>query len=190
VIAASTGGPRALTELIPALSAALPAAVLVVQHMPARFTHLLAHRLDRVSSLHVREGVAGEVVRPGTVYIAPGGRHMTVAARAGEVLLTHSDVDPVRGVRPAADLLFAAAAHAYGRAVIGIVLTGMGVDGAEGLRAVRAAGGWTAVQDPEEAVIAGMPRAAAPYADAVLPLERLAAAITAQVQRVVAGERS
>jgi two-component system chemotaxis response regulator CheB len=182
VIAASAGGPRALTEVIPALPAHLPAAVLVAQHMPSRFTHLLAQRLDRVSALAVREAAEHEVVQAGTVYIAPGGRHMAVARRQGRVVITLSDASPVRGVRPAADLLFAAAATCYGPNLLGVVLTGMGRDGAEGLRAVRAAGGWTVVQDAAGAALAGMPRAAAEHAAAVLPLAQLAAVLTAQVQ--------
>lgn len=181
-IAASTGGPRALLEVIPQLPETLQAAVLVVQHMPAGFTRLLAERLDRVSALAVREAVAGEIVKSSVVYVAPGGCHMGLQRTAGGVSVTLEDGEPVWGLRPAADVLFSAVARHFGPRSLGVVLTGMGRDGASGLRAIREVGGWTAVQDAESAVVSSMPRAAAAFATIQLPLEHIARAIAVRAE--------
>ncbi len=181
VIGASTGGPRALTDVVPLLPASLKAAVLVVQHMPARFTRSLALRLDRISPMPVGEAVDGEVLYDGRVYLAPGGRHLKLR-RDGGVTVELSDDPPRWGVRPSADVLFGAAASHFGPRTVGAVLTGMGRDGAEGLRIVREVGGWTIAQDRETAVIYGMPRMAAEYAREVLPLPDIAAALCGRVE--------
>jgi two-component system chemotaxis response regulator CheB len=173
-IAASTGGPRALAELVPQLPADLPAAVLIVQHMPPLFTHSLAQRLDELSELPVSEAVDGERIQAGRVYIAPGGRHMLLDREDGGHVIRLRDSDPVWGVRPAADLLFSSVARWFGPASVGVVLTGMGRDGAEGLRAISEVGGWTLVQDEDTCVIASMPRAAQPFARQVVPLPLIA----------------
>jgi two-component system chemotaxis response regulator CheB len=173
-LTASTGGPRALAELIPQLPGDLPAAVLVVQHMPPVFTHALAERLDALSALPVQEARHGDVVRSGHVYLAPGGRHLRLERRSSQIVLALTDGDPVWGVRPAADLLFTSVAQHFGPRCIGVVLTGMGRDGAEGLRVMREVGGRTAVQDEADAVMSSMPRVAAPHAETVLPLNAMA----------------
>ena len=173
-IAASTGGPRALSELIPKLPADLPCAVLVVQHMPPAFTRPFAQRLDDLSDLPVREAMHHEVVRAGIVYIAPGGKHLTLERAGDQIVIDLSSADPVWGVRPAADLLFQDVASHFGPASMGLVLTGMGRDGAEGLRHIQQVGGLTLVQDEASAVIYGMPRAAAPFAARQLALENIA----------------
>jgi len=181
-IAASTGGPRALADLLAALPEDLPAAVLVVQHMPARFTASLAARLDAVSPLPVAEAVGGEVIRPGRVYLAPGGVHLGLDRSRQGVAIRLEETRPVWGVRPAADVLFRAVASHFGPRSLGVVLTGMGRDGAAGLRAIREVGGWTIAQDRDTSVIFGMPAAAAPFAREVLPLNRIADAITEHVR--------
>jgi two-component system, chemotaxis family, protein-glutamate methylesterase/glutaminase len=177
-IAASTGGPAALTQLVPRLGAELPAAVFIVQHMPPLFTAALARRLDGAGPLPVREAVDGESVTEGVVYLAPGGRHLELVRTAAAVTIRLSDQAPLWGVRPAADVLFHAVARTFGPASVGAVMTGMGRDGADGLRAIRDVGGATFVQDDASCVIGSMPRAAGAYARAALPPAALAGAIT------------
>lgn len=176
-VAASTGGPRALSDLIPALPVDFPP-TLVVQHMPSGFTTHLAQRLQRLSRVCVQEAVDGERPVPGHVYVAPGGRHLSLRREAAGVALAVRDDAPVWGVRPSADILFAAVASHYGPRAAGAVLTGMGRDGAAGLRAIRAAGGWTVAQDADSSVVYGMPKAAAQHAQRVLPLAAMPEAFT------------
>jgi len=186
-VAASTGGPRALATLVSRLPEGLPAAVFVVQHMPARFTRSLAERLNAASALPVAEARPDEPARAGRVYVAPGGVHMTLARRDGRITLRLEETEPVWGVRPAADVLFAAVARHFGPRSCGVVLTGMGRDGTEGLRAIREVGGWTIAQDRETSVIYGMPRSAAQFAREVLPIDRIADAIAERVASRVGG---
>jgi two-component system chemotaxis response regulator CheB len=183
VIATSTGGPPALQAIIPDLPKDLPSAVLVVQHMPLGFTRSLAERLDARSPLPVREAMDGQPVEPGQVLIAPAGRHMRVRRR-GQATRVVLDEEPRAALhRPSADVLMASTAKAWGAKVLGVVLTGMGSDGVEGLRAIREAGGRTLAESEESCVIYGMPKAAveAGVVDRSVPLRRIADEILAAV---------
>lgn len=166
VIAASTGGPRALAEVVASLPADLDAAVLIAQHMPAGFTAGLARRLAALTALAVSEAVDGAPLYAGHVYLAPGGRHLRVAAEGDGARLTLDDGPTIWGVRPAADPLFVTAAQVFAEASVGVVLTGMGRDGALGLSAIREAGGGAVVQDEASAAVYGMPREALALAGA------------------------
>ncbi len=182
-IACSTGGPQALSAIVPALDPGLGAAVVIVQHMPAGFTTALAARLDTLGRLPVHEAAHGDVLWEDHIYVAPGGWHLGVAAGPATATCALTGDPPVWGVRPAADPCFRALAARFGAALVGVVLTGMGRDGAAGLAAVRAHGGHGIVQDPATALLASMPQAAiaAGGAHEVVPLPRLGAAIHAAV---------
>lgn len=178
-IGTSTGGPRALQAVLPALPADLGAPVLVVQHMSAGFTRSLAERLDRESRLRVKEAEEGEPLEAGTAYLAPGDWHMQVERRPSGVHVKLDQRPPVLGVRPSVDILFGSVAEAYGPKAVGVVLTGMGRDGAKGLKAMKAKGAVALAQDQATSVVYGMPRAAfaAGCVDRVLALDAVAPAI-------------
>ena len=182
VIGVSTGGPNALADLVPHLPANLSVPVLIVQHMPELFTKALAERLDRLARVPVTEGEHGQTVEAGHVYIAPGGRHLSVE---GHGRLAVTDGPPVNSCRPAADVLFRSAAAVYGPGVLGLVLTGMGHDGTAGARAVRAAGGHIIVQSPRSCVVPTMPSSVvdAGLADAVVDLDNLGPELVRRVTR-------
>jgi two-component system chemotaxis response regulator CheB len=177
-IGASTGGPRALTEVIPALPLGLGAGVVVAQHIPPGFTETLAERLDRRSLIRVREARDGDAVLPDLALLAPGGRQMAVVRDDGGGLRVRVwDDGGERLHRPSVDLLLSSVAEAAGARSVGVVLTGMGSDGAEGLARIRRAGGRALVESAETAVIDGMPRAARPHAERSLALGRIAPAL-------------
>ncbi|MHB1323656.1 MAG: protein-glutamate methylesterase/protein-glutamine glutaminase [Coriobacteriia bacterium] len=183
-IAASTGGPPALEKVFSGLTAELPAAYVVVQHLPAGFTSSLARRLARVTDISVLEAEEGMPIEQGTAYLAPHGHHLGISGmRTKRIVLDESA--PVHGVRPAADPLLASAASNYRERCVGVILTGMGSDGTDGLRHIQEAGGQTIVQDEESSVVWGMPGAAmrAGVAGHVVPLP----AISAEIRRAVRG---
>jgi len=183
VVGASTGGPPALQKLIPALPADLHAGVVVVQHIPAAFIRPLAGRLDAASALSVREAEQGDRVRRGEVLVAPGGRHLTFANRGGELVVV-LDAEPSETLhRPSVDVTMQSAAALRGRRSAGVLLTGMGTDGAWGMWSIRARGGWTLAESEESCVVYGMPRAAVELgaASEVVPLDKMAAHLAAAV---------
>ena len=185
MIGSSTGGPEALSRVLRGLAAPLPVPVVVVQHMPPVFTRQLAARLDRLGPSTVVEAAGGEVLVPGTVYVAPGDQHLEVV-RSGTVVRTRlHQGPPVNYCRPSVDVLFDSAAAAYGGDQLAVVLTGMGADGRGGVEKILAAGGRVVVQDEGTSVVWGMPGAVAtgPGAHAVLPLDEVAPAVVRAVAR-------
>jgi two-component system chemotaxis response regulator CheB len=179
VVAASTGGPSALAEVIGGLPGDLRVPILIVQHMPPMFTKALAERLDRPSALCVVEVSGGEAVLPGHVYIAPGNHHMAVARLDGSVTVVVHDGPPESFCRPAADVLFRSAVEVFGAGVLAVVLTGMGRDGLLGAGVVRSAGGSVIAQSAASAVVPSMPAAVAQagLASAVVALDNIAATL-------------
>jgi two-component system chemotaxis response regulator CheB len=175
-IGSSTGGPQAVTRLMTDLGPATGnVPVLIAQHMPAMFTAILAEHVAKASGRPAVEGVDGTVLRPGRIYIAPGGFHMRVA-RSGEApVIRIIDGPPVNFCKPAVDPLFESAAEIFGVNALGIVLTGMGSDGAKGARRIADAGGTVIAQDEETSVVWGMPGAAvaAGACADVLPLNEI-----------------
>lgn len=160
-IASSTGGPVALTQVLTALPADFRTPVVVVQHMPGTFTPAFAQRLDQQCAVRVKEAVDGDVLRPGQVYIAPGGRQMTFVQQGGEVHIHIDDGAPSLHYKPCADVSFASIASVFHGKVLALVLTGMGADGREGARALKNNGATVWSQDEASSVIYGMPMAVA-----------------------------
>jgi two-component system chemotaxis response regulator CheB len=174
-IGASTGGTEAIYSMLSKFSINMPP-IVVVQHMPAVFTQLYAQRLDRTCALSVKEAVDGDVLAPGKVLIAPGDFHMLVAKSGSSYVVKLDQSEKVNGHRPSVDVLFDSVADAAGVDGLGIILTGMGTDGAQGLRHIRDRGGYTIGQDERSSVVYGMPMAAKLLGGVVLqlPLYRIA----------------
>jgi two-component system chemotaxis response regulator CheB len=173
LIGSSTGGPKALVEVVPHLPADLNAAYLIVQHMPVGFTASLAERLNKASEIEVKEAQAGDVVKAGTALLAPGGFHMEIGARN---MIKLGEGPPECGVRPAIDVTARHAAKAFGGKMRSVILTGMGSDGTEGSRAIKAAGGLVLAEHKSTCAVYGMPKsvAEAGLTDQVAPLRRIA----------------
>lgn len=180
-VASSAGGVRALTQLLVGLPADFPVPVVIVQHLDPRHQTVIAEVLGRHCEMPVKLAEHEEKAVPGTVYVAPPNRHLFIGA---DSVLTLADGELVHFVRPSADLLFEAAAGAYGASTIGCVLTGSGGDGAMGVRAIKARGGTVIVEDPDLAEFRGMPDAAldAAAVDFVLPLSEIAPVVRRLVQ--------
>jgi len=182
-IGASTGGPNALTELIPQLPADFPVPIVIVQHMPPLFTRLLSERLNTLARLEVGEGAEGQKLQPGQVWIAPGGHHMTVAGKGTEFVLGLNHDPQENSCRPAVDVLFRSVAQTYGANVLAVVLTGMGADGTRGSFDIRKAGGEVIVQDEASSVVWGMPGSvvAARLTDRIYPLDSIGPEVVRRV---------
>jgi two-component system chemotaxis response regulator CheB len=181
-LGASTGGTEALREVLTALPADAPG-VVVVQHMPERFTRAFAERLDRLCTVRVKEAQDGDRVLAGHVLIAPGNFHLRVMRDGALIRARVTDDPPVNRHRPSVDVLFQSAAVALGAGAVGVIMTGMGNDGAQGLLAMRQAGARTIAQDPESCVVFGMPREAIALgaAERVVPLTRIGETLMALV---------
>lgn len=184
VIGVSTGGPNALTELLSALPGDLGVPVLIVQHMPPVFTESLAKSLNQKSKLQVKEAVQAETVLSNTVYIAPGGKHMIVLRQNDQVKIVLNEDPPENSCRPAVDVLFRSVAKAYGASVLSLVMTGMGSDGALGVKFLKQAGCYSLIQTEETCVVYGMPKAVQELklVDEAVPLSKLAERIVALIK--------
>lgn len=184
VVGSSTGGPKALTQLFTALPGDFPAPVVVVQHMPAGFTHALAQRLNQLSPLAIAEAIPGRVPRAGEAWVAKGGVHLIFDhAKA----MCEELSPPHMGVRPAVDITLESAVQRWGGNVVAVILTGMGMDGARGSRKVKQAGGKVLAQDEQSSVIYGMPRAVVEMglADRVEDIDAMAVALTHTVYQIM-----
>lgn len=180
VIGISTGGPQALKLVIPQLPADFPAAIAMVLHMPVGYTELYAQRLNELSRLKVVEAREGEAMAPGKALLAPAGRHLTLRREADGTVVAHLDARPFDTLhRPSVDVLFKSAAEVYGPRLLGIVMTGMGMDGKEGAAWIKARGGLIFTEAEETCVVYGMPRAVkeAGLSDRTVPLYSMAQAI-------------
>ena len=189
LIGASTGGPQALTGLAAQLTPVIERApLLITQHMPPTFTTILAEHLSRAANCAAREAEDGQVIAPGRIYLAPGGRHMTIARQDRRAVIALNDGPLINFCRPAVDPMFSSAAQVWGAGVLALVLTGMGTDGTTGAQDVVAAGGSVVAQDEPTSVVWGMPGAAANagVCSAVLPLEE----IGPKVVRLFRGDKS
>ncbi|TAN41900.1 MAG: chemotaxis response regulator protein-glutamate methylesterase [Nitrospirae bacterium] len=160
VIGISTGGPNALSYLLPRLPEDFPASILIVQHMPAGFTEMFASRLNTTCGIEVKEAREGDLVLPGRALIAPGSQHLKIKRLPLGTIAVLSSAAPVNGHKPSADVLFRSAAEEYGPMVTGLIMTGMGADGAQGMSEIRENGGFTIAQDEKSCVVFGMPKAA------------------------------
>lgn len=182
-IGVSTGGPDALAGMLPQLSGLLPVPIFIVQHMPPVFTRLFSERLAARCALDVKEAAAGDLVRAGCVYVAPGDFHMTVERRGDEVRIATNQEPAEAWCRPAVNVLFRSVADVYGGSTLAVVLTGMGQDGLRGVELLHAHGAQVVVQDEASSIVWGMPGAIATagFADEIVPLDAVATEITRRV---------
>jgi two-component system chemotaxis response regulator CheB len=181
-IGISTGGPNALQFLLSQIPADFPSCILIVQHMPEGFTEMFAKRLDECCALDVQEARSGDLLSAGRVLLCPGNRHMIVRRMPRGDIVVLNDNPPVNGHRPSVDVLFNSVAQEFGLLAVGVLMTGMGEDGAAGLGAIKAAAGMTIAQSEESCVVSGMPRAAITrgYANRIVPLDAMATYLLSQ----------
>jgi two-component system chemotaxis response regulator CheB len=179
-IGISTGGPNALSYLLPLLPRDFPAGIVIVQHMPAGFTEMFAARLNSSCAIEVKEARDGDLVLPGRALVAPGNRHLKIKRMPLGTISVISDAPPVSGHRPSADVLFRSVAAEYGQRSTGLIMTGMGADGAEGIGEIKERGGLTIAQDEKSCIVFGMPKVAIEmnHITEVVSLENLGAFLT------------
>ncbi len=176
ILGISTGGPFALLNMLPSLPENFPLGIAIVQHMPPRFTHSLAERINSLAKLTVKEAEEGDVLEQGIVLIAPGGKHMTFRKSGSDVVARISDQPTTTLYRPCADIMMTSAVETFNGPLLGVIMTGMGKDGLEGLRLAKKKGGYVVAQNEESCVVYGMPKAVVDdgIADAVVPLDEIA----------------
>lgn len=189
-IGASTGGTEAIKDLLIQLPSGVPG-IVITQHMPAGFTRTYAERLNKCTRLHVVEAKGGERILPGHAFLAPGGHHLVVARSGADYIVKLSDAEPVHRHRPAVDVMMESVAHIGGKNVVGVLLTGMGKDGARGMLAIRNQGGYTFAQDEASCVVYGMPKEAVLCGgvDQTVELDKMGAAILGKIKQMGSGNR-
>ncbi|MEN0039460.1 MAG: chemotaxis response regulator protein-glutamate methylesterase [Cellvibrio sp.] len=189
-IGASTGGTEAIKELLMQLPAAVPG-IVMTQHMPPGFTRTFAERLNKTTRLHVVEAKGGERILPGHAFLAPGGHHMIVVRSGADYVVKLSDAEPVHRHRPAVDVMMESVALAGGKNVLGVLLTGMGKDGAKGMLDIRNQGGYTFAQDEASCVVYGMPKEAVAVGgvDQTVTLDTMGAALLEKIKAMGSGNR-
>jgi two-component system chemotaxis response regulator CheB len=180
----STGGPQSLQRVIPLLPGELGVPVVIVQHMPPSFTQSLAARLNSLSKLNVVEAQGGETLKPNCVYIAKGGKQMTIKRSGGSASIVVSDEDPKLLHNPSVDVMIDSVAENFGSDALGVIMTGMGNDGTKGLKKLKEKGGFVISQDESSCIVYGMPRSVveAGIADEIVPLDELASRISFHVK--------
>ena len=184
-IGTSTGGPRALQEILSKLQGNLPCGLVIVQHMPPGFTKSLSERLNSLSALTVKEAQNNDVIRNGTAFIAPGDYHMTLEREGNTTVVKLDQKPPIGGHRPAVDPMMESVAKIYGQRAIGVILTGMGHDGSKGITAIKKQQGYTIAEDQSTSVVFGMPKSAIELGvvDKIAPLTAIANEITKLVTK-------
>lgn len=189
-IGASTGGTEAIKDLLVQLPAAVPG-IVMTQHMPPGFTRTYAERLNKLTRLHVVEAKGGERILPGHAFLAPGGYHLVVVRSGADYVVKLSEAEPVHRHRPAVDVMMESVALAGGKNVLGVLLTGMGKDGAKGMLDIRSHGGYTFAQDEASCVVYGMPKEAVLCGgvDQVVELDKMGAALLEKIKAMGVGNR-
>jgi two-component system chemotaxis response regulator CheB len=185
-IGISTGGPNAISHVLPRLPADFSAGILIVQHMPEGFTEMFANRLNQVCNIRVKEAKEGDELLRGTALIAPGNRHLKITRLGSKGVAVLSSGPPVNGHRPSADVLFDSVSQEFGPDAVGVIMTGMGEDGARGMGRIRDSGGYTIAQDEQSCVVYGMPKAAVEmgHVQEVVSLEAMAGRLTVLLKEV------
>ncbi|WP_039916477.1 protein-glutamate methylesterase/protein-glutamine glutaminase [Cellvibrio mixtus] len=189
-IGASTGGTEAIKDLLVQLPAAVPG-IVMTQHMPPGFTRTFAERLNKTTRLHVVEAKGGERILPGHAFLAPGGHHLVVVRSGADYRVKLSDAEPVHRHRPAVDIMMESVAQIGGKNVVGVLLTGMGKDGARGMLAIRNRGGYTLAQDEASCVVYGMPKEAVALGgvDQIVALDKMGQVLLEKIKALGSGNR-